>query len=643
MVTKLEKLMFSISMLDRVSGPANKVVKELDRIQYHAQAGTAAIASGAIGAGAAIYTLHRGLSAAIDQNRSLREVKSLGVDPADLAKLNKMSLTFAARWGEDSAQVAASAYDIQSAIAGLTGMELTGFTKGSAILAKATKADAGTITSYVGTMFGIFEKQANKMGKQQWIEQLVGQSALAVQMFKTTGTEMAGAFGSLGAEATSQNVAMAEQIAILGQLQATMSGSEAGTKYKAFLAGTGKAQKTLGLSFTDSQGKILPMVDILDRIHGKYGDIDTVAKSDLLMKAFGSKEAVSMVKLLMQNTAGLADNINAIGQQTGMDKAIAMAQDMVDPLDQLASGSKAVQAALGQVVLKGLDPLIQSMAGSTLSVLRWIDLFPNVTQVVAMAGLGVLGVVLAVSLLTIAVGISRFLMIGWSVVVKLMTVVLWIYRATLSAVRTGILLFNMAVFLSSGPLAAMKLGVLSLIPTLWGFTAALLANPITWVVLGIVALTAAVIGAVVYWDKLVAVFRDNSWLQTLMFPLFLVIEAVDWLVQNFGKAGEAWDAFTGMFADISPFQLLGGAVDWLIDKLNLIPGINIEAGATLNKPTLASREAGATRAAAGGGVVNRISSAVNNSGRSLHVEKMEVMSGGRVDGATLINEMEMAT
>ena len=72
-----------------------------------------------------------------------------------------------------------------------------------------------------------------------------------------------------------------------------MSGSEAGTKYKAFLAGVGKAQDKLNLSFTDSQGQMLPIVDILNRIKGKYGETLDVAEGDALAKAFGSQEAVA--------------------------------------------------------------------------------------------------------------------------------------------------------------------------------------------------------------------------------------------------------------------------------------------------------------------------------------------------------------
>ncbi len=97
-------------------------------------------------------------------------------------------------------------------------------------MAKGTKSDASTATNYLGTMYGIYQDNANAVGKTQWVEQLAGQTATAVKMFKTNGNEMSGAFTSLGASAQSHGVDMAESMAVLGQLQATMSGSEAGTK-----------------------------------------------------------------------------------------------------------------------------------------------------------------------------------------------------------------------------------------------------------------------------------------------------------------------------------------------------------------------------------------------------------------------------
>ena len=83
---------------------------------------------------------------------------------------------------------------------------------------------------------------------------------------------MSSAFTSIGAAATSVGVGMTEQMAILGTLQSTMSGSEAGTKYRAFLAGAAKAQAALNMQFTNAKGKMMTMVDILKQIKGRYGE-----------------------------------------------------------------------------------------------------------------------------------------------------------------------------------------------------------------------------------------------------------------------------------------------------------------------------------------------------------------------------------
>lgn len=97
---------------------------------------------------------------------------------------------------------------------------------------------------------------------------------------------MAGAIQTLGASATTANVPLEEQLSILGMLQATMGGSEAGTKYKAFLQSAAKAGKALGLSFVDANNQLLSMPEILDALRGKFGDTMDAAEKMKLQEAF---------------------------------------------------------------------------------------------------------------------------------------------------------------------------------------------------------------------------------------------------------------------------------------------------------------------------------------------------------------------
>lgn len=84
------------------------------------------------------------------------------------------------------------------------------------------------------------------MSDLQFGEMFSAGISTAVKQFKTTGSGMAQSIQTLGASATTANVPLEEQLSILGMLQATMGGAEAGTKYKAFLRSAARAARNWG-------------------------------------------------------------------------------------------------------------------------------------------------------------------------------------------------------------------------------------------------------------------------------------------------------------------------------------------------------------------------------------------------------------
>ncbi|HEX3045407.1 MAG TPA: hypothetical protein VHY08_11680 [Bacillota bacterium] len=79
--------------------------------------------------------------------------------------------------------------------------------------------------------------------------------------------------------------------------------------------------------------------------------------------------------------------------------------------------------------------------------------------------------------------------------------------------------------LGSKAFSILKGGLMSVIPTVWSFTAALLANPVTWIVVGIIALGAAIFLLWKNWDKVVAWFKKGfQWLKDTLF------KAPNWVV-----------------------------------------------------------------------------------------------------------------
>ncbi|UUA73102.1 phage tail tape measure protein [Cellvibrio sp. QJXJ] len=609
MAGRLEKLLMRVELIDKVTGTANRIANTMDNLQSRVEAGFTDILKGVGGLWGASASLTRLTSDYHDFHRALGEVSSLSVADDALQQLQKSALKFSIQYGESAADFVRSSYDIQSAIAGLVGSELAVFTEASNVLAKGTKADAATITNYMGTMYGIFKNQADAMGKANWVKQLTGQTAQAVEMFKTNGVQMSGAFTALGADATAHGIAINEQMAVLGKLQATMSGSEAGTKYKAFLRGVGAAQEQLGMKFTDSAGRMLPVDQILAKLQGKFGAIDTVAKSDMLKKAFGSDEAVAAIKLLIADTNGLSSAIDSLGSITGMEKARAMAEKMTMKTDQLKQAGVAVRIGFGALVDKALMPFYDAGIKNLSVLSQWIDKYPNVFGALAKLLVMVAGVTAAVALLAIIKGVAAIAATGFGVAMTLLRVVMVPFGPLLKAIRLAWVMFNFQLALGNKILpaaaAAMRVFRGSLLlsaKAAWAFSAALLANPITWIVVGVVALVAGLALLITHWDSVSAagaaaidwlvgkwqafraIIEDNPVLKFIFQPLLLAADFVGVLISALQKIPDWFTGFKDWLISIDIFGALLTPVKWLLDKLKLIPGLDLNIG-SVDLPT----------------------------------------------------------
>ncbi|KXO13275.1 Phage tail length tape-measure protein [Moritella sp. JT01] len=533
-LSKLEKLMYTIGVVDKATGPVNKIMDKINQLSAQTASAQNQMMSGFMGTAGGAMALVSSLSPAIDHVAALGEVQTLGVASEDLTKLTKTAFEFTAQFGGNSAEFVRSAYDIQSAISGLTGDELASFTKASNVLAVATKADASTITSYMGTMYGIFEKTTNKMGKSDWVNQIAGQTAKAVQMYKTTGAEMQSAFSALGAKAASRGIDAAEQFAVLGELQLVLkSGSVAGTQYAAFIDGIGKAQKGLGIELTDSQGDMLGIDVVLSRINARLAGVGSVARGDILNKAFGSKNAASVVDILSSKTAKLKQGINELTNVTDASKASEMANIIASPWDRFSGSLNGAATAMGQAVLPIIEPVVDMLVAMLGGVIWLTQEFPTLTGVLGAAAVGVIALMMAFSAMNMIIGIYRFALIGLSVVTNAAAISTKLWQVGLVALRVMGFLGNIAVM--GAYLAAIGLyrgAMLAAQGVTWLFNTALLANPIGLVIAGVVALVAAVVGLIFYWDAIVAAFKDSSWGQVLIKIFDSVMSVFTGLIDN---------------------------------------------------------------------------------------------------------------
>ncbi|AUZ76672.1 MULTISPECIES: phage tail tape measure protein [Aeromonas] len=552
----MEKLMMQVALVDQVTKPLAGINAQMDKVSKAGRQGWGSMAMGATTVAGGVMAIQGALGPAIEMDRALAEVASLDVQKDVLGALGREALKLSIQYGESATEIVRSSYDIQSAIAGLEGNELPAFTRASTTLAKATKADTATITNYMGTMYGIFEQQAKQMGKANWVEDVAGKTALAVQLFKTTGQGMADAFGAIGANATAAGVSMDEQFAVIGQLQATMSGGEAGTKFKSFLAGVGGAQKALGMQFTDSAGNMLPVLTILDKLKMRYGETMSVAEGDELKKAFGSDEAVAMIKLLMTNTKGLATNINALANTHGMGKAEQMAASMTDQWERVTQGWFAIRAAAFGVVLPAINAVVGVFADGANDVLRWTHLFPNLTKVISYAALAFIGLGMVTGAWLLLVGMAQLAVVGLGIVFGALA---WPILAVAAAIAALVMWWEPIKAFFSGLISAMA----PAISTVFAPWAAIL--PVIWD--GVSSL----IGIIAQW---LGTTNQASGAFTNMIAL-----------------GEAAGTILGTVFKLllSPIWAVGKAIQWVLEKLNVLPGVDLDISSSvpdLTMPTM---------------------------------------------------------
>ncbi|ENY2751668.1 phage tail tape measure protein [Salmonella enterica] len=618
------ELDFTLSLVDKLTKPLKQAQSALTGFADKAEASFKRIGFGVAGLWGAAQGLKGIVDPARDMEGALAEVSSLDVANKTLDQLRKTSQNFAVDYGESASAFVRSAYDIQSAIAGLQGDELPKFTEASAVLAKATKSDTATITNYMGTMYGIFRNTAEKMGRTQWVEQIAGQTASAVQMFKTTGNEMSAAFTALGANAQAMKVSAAEQFAVLGQLQSTMSGSEAGTKYKSFLAGIGNAQKVLGLNFTNRDGSAKGITDIIGLIKGKFGDLSKVADADLLKKAFGSDEAVSMIKLLAGDVDGLKKNISSLGNIRGMDKAVEMAKKMVDPWDQVNSLLEQIRVSIGLRLDPVFAPFLQKIIDGGKAFMKWLDAFPNIARWLGYIATMTLAFATAGALANITMGTFGFIMKGLGGIAwilggawKGLIFTLDLLRPSLLSTRIGLMglwIQEKAVWMWS-KLVALWAGICKVAIAAWnvvlrtctvamrlfgiaarfaGMGLGFLLSPVGLVLLAIAALAAGIYFAIRYWNDIKAAIMDTEAFHVL---LKVINAVVGWFDDAWNSIRAGWDGLTNWFKNFSLADTFGnitagigklfdgvwnaikntftGTYNWIVEKLNKIPGVNI--------------------------------------------------------------------
>ena len=471
------KLSLVMNMIDNLSGPmagvASKVGANVSKLDSISETLGNVAKSGAVmqeTGNQIVSAVLAPVEATFETKRALGELASLGVQ--ELGKIEEAARSFSDQWaGTTKSDFISAAYDIKSGIAFLTDEGVAEYTNLAGLTAKATKSTIGEMTSLFATGYGIYKNFYADLSDIEFGEMFSAGISQSVKQFKTTGSEMASAIESLGASATNANVPLEEQLTVLGMLQATMSGSEAGTKYAAFIQAAAKGGEALGLAFLDANNQLKSMPEIIDQLRGKYGEtIDAVEKQQLA-EAFGTDEAVDLIDLMYGKIGDLQTNIvgmyDALGSGTGVAMEMASAINETEPerYERLQQRIHNITESIGNSLLPTVNDFMGVGEQVLTKVGSWVEKNQELVKVIM--------------LIVLAVG--GFLVVGGTLITVISGVGIIITKA-ISAFK----------MLKAG-FVLVKGALTPLITSVWSFTSALIANPVTWIVIGIVALIAALV------------------------------------------------------------------------------------------------------------------------------------------------------
>ncbi|EBD0870882.1 phage tail tape measure protein [Salmonella enterica] len=595
----MKQLDFTLSLIDKLSRPLKQAQSSVTGFAEKSKAAFMQIGGGVLALAGTGMAIRGTLSPAIEMYDALNDAASKGIDDQALKAVQRDALRFSTTYGASAVEFVQSTESINSAIAGLTGNELPKVTKVANTLAFALKSTAAETAEFMGQMFGNFSADAERLGKVQFAEQLAGKM---VYMRKVFGTEM-GTIKDLmeGARGVGTNygVGLDEQLAVLGQLNRTL-GTEASSAYEGFMTGAVEGAKKLGLSFTDATGKMLSMPEMLIKLQGKYGkSLEGNLKAQAeLDAAFGDSSAV--VKHLYGNVALLQRNITELGGSDGLKRTQEMATKLVKPWDRFVQILKAIQTVIGLTLIPVLYPVLNRLADMGQTFARWMQLFPNIARVIGYAAMALLGFAAVGAVANIVMGVSKFIMMGWKGVWKLLTAVTKIDTAWTWLNTKAKLAWANVMKSLRGILLALRMQAI-----MTGTAINFMSWPVLLVIGAIALLAAGCWLLIKHWDTVKAAVMETSAFQACA-------RVVAWLAGVFSTAwqfiSEGWNSFIALLTGFSPSRALSGLAsgivsmfdnvwqsvkggflkswNWIVEKLNKIPGVDISMANETSSPPL---------------------------------------------------------
>ncbi|MFA7465474.1 MAG: phage tail tape measure protein, partial [Syntrophales bacterium] len=352
-----------------------------------------------------------------------------------------------------------------------------------------------------------------------------------------------GVLASAGIEGSTAGTNMAQALSRMAEVGHRLDRGQV-----AKLVGPMLDQHQIKLDFFTESGEfkgLRPMVVELEKLKAlNPQDLTTTLK-----KLFGDYAAQNLAILLKAGVAGYDQMLERIRQQADMEMKIQEIMSGTKMQWETLTGTVSnLMTHIGAVVSKvsflpGILARLNDLAGG---LDDWVVAHPKTAGIIG-------GVVIALTTLAlVSGGLLLTIGIGGTLVTKMV-------------VGFGFLIKAVEMI---------KVAALAATPAIWSMTVALLSNPMTWIVVGVVAAVAAMGAAIAWMYRRVEWFRNlmNSFLFLLGFSLGTIVKAwitlAQWIFQPFQAIWSIIDRVIGILPRIA-----GSVSDALAGVLNAFPAI----------------------------------------------------------------------
>ena len=288
-----------------------------------------------------------------------------------------------------------------------------------------------------------------------------------------------------------------------------------------------KIMNSLGINLLDNQGNMLGLADIVRQFEKGMEGLNETQKAQALATILGQESVTGFMALLSRGSEEIRNFTNETKGMAGVTEKVAKAK-----IDTFNGSMEILKGSIG---------------------LAFIELGEKFAPAIKLVGKGI------TKLVNVFIKLPEPIQTGIAIVIGLSTALLGIATAIgfligpitafAGLFTTGGILFGAMTWLkiTFALLPDLLIGFAStitttVIPTIWAFSSALLANPITWIVIGIASLIAGIILLVKNWDLVTqSVVNFGLKVKEFLSPAFDFVKEKFYSIVNFFKNFNLWE------------------------------------------------------------------------------------------------------